>query len=468
MNKSHDNLDFALVGHNFFAFLLSIGLLKRGKKILLLDDNRFNYGDFFTNSLTSLDVEFLKSWGLASDLGPLINIEKYLAPSSVYFLVGKKQVVLGDLPHRNFRELCRKFPNLFLAENVSKDVFIHESEIANFDNVYNDFCQKISALLFNEKRASKLSLLFENSLPEILKSNFSHFFTHFTNKEKMNLQDAYEFNSLMFMTRGFFQKRLSITGSKSEIMHLFFSLISPYYKLDHEKLVADLLQVHLENGGDFKKLNLSDLKFQKGLVQSFELESYDGIIRPNKMAFVGGFPVGLPAKLGKMNSSSYGCLAVDFVLEGLAPKILIGKKYVFTSQMKTGTDYPFWEVYFNENKATFNVIMAKKEGTKIDFIYDRVKEILCQDLKFLFPEFEFVVVDCQMKFTLDVFIEDKDFNAHLRSEGGLKKRLRDALEDSSPLFFSRLKNVLYFGPYNEESLGTFSSLVEIKRWQESL
>ena len=110
---NNTNLDFALVGHNYFAFLLSIGLLNRGKNVLILDDNRFNYGDFFTNSLTSLDVEFLKSWGAESALQPLIIIEKYLVPSNIYFFVGKKQIVLGDLPHRNFRELCRKFPRLF-------------------------------------------------------------------------------------------------------------------------------------------------------------------------------------------------------------------------------------------------------------------------------------------------------------------------------------------------------------------
>ena len=464
----NSNLDFALVGHNFFAFLLSIGLLKRGKKVLVLDDDRFNYGDFFTNSLTNLDVEFLKAWGVESELTPLINIEKYLSPSSVYFFVGKKQIVLGDLPHRNYRELCRKFPGLFLESNASKTGLTYENEIVNFDNVYTDFCQKISALLFNEKRASKILMLFENSLPETLKSSFNHFFSHFGHKDKMPEQEMYDFNALMYMTRGFFQNRLSITGSKSEIMHLFFSLVSPYYKLDHEKLIADLLQEHLDKGGEFKKLNLADLKFQKGFVQSFALESFDGIIRPNKMAFIGGYPVGLPIKLGKTSSASYNCLNVVFTLKDEVPKLLEGKKCVFTSPIKIGTDRPFWEVYFHGKAAVFNVIMAKKEGTKIDFIYERVKGILMGDLNYLFPEYTFEALECQMKFTLDVFIEDKDYNAHKRPDSGLKKQLVDVLEDSAPLLISRLKNVLYFGPYNEDSLGTFSSLVEIKRWRESL
>ncbi len=467
-NVNNTNLDFALVGHNFFAYLLSIGLLNRGKKVLILDDNRFNYGDFFTNSLTSLDVEYLKSWGAESALQPLINIEKYLVPSNAYFFVGKKQIVLGDLPHRNFRELCRKFPRLFMNVDLNTTAMTEESEKENFDKIYNDFCQTICALSFNEKKASKISALFENSLPEVLKSNFNHFFSHFSKKDKMNEIDVYEFHALMFMTRGFFQNRLSITGSKSEIMHLFFSLISPYFKLDHERLIADLLQAHLELGGEFKKLNLSDLKSQKGFLQSFELESFDGIIKPNKMAFIGGYPVGLPIKLGKTSAASYNCLNVVMTLKDLAPSLLNNKKYVFTSPIKIGTDQPFWEVYFNDKSIIFNVIMSKKEGIKIDFIFDRVKDILLKDLKFLFPEFEFVIDDCKMKFTLDVFIEDKDFNAHKRLDAGFKKRLVDVLDDSAPLLISRLQNVLYFGPYNEDSLGRFSSLVEIRKWSDSL
>lgn len=462
------NLDFALVGHNFFAFLLSIGLLNRGKKVLVLDDDRFNYGDFFTNSLTSLDVEFLKSWGEASDLAPLRNIENYLSPGKVYFFVGKKQVVLGDAPHRNFRELCRKFPKLFYTSKNLSGSFSHENEIIAFDNVYNDFCQKVSALLFNEKSASKISLLFENSIPEDLKNHFNYFFSHFSKRETMDEGELYDFNALIFMMRGFFQNRLSVTGSKSEIMHLFFSLISPYYKLDHERLIADLLAHHLSIGGEFKKLNLSDLKFQSGLVKSFELESFDGIIKPQKMAFVGGYPVGLPIKLQTTQSASYNCLNTVMTFKDTVPKLLNGKKCVFTSPIKIGTERPFWEVNFQDNKATFNIIMAKKEGVKIDFIFERVKSILLADLAFLFPEYTFDLADCQMKFTLDVFIEDKDFNAYKRTEASFRKKIVSVLEDSAPLLISRLKNVLYFGPYNEDSLGTFSSLIEIKRWRESL
>jgi hypothetical protein len=126
-------------------------------------------------------------------------------------------------------------------------------------------------------------------------------------------------------------------------------------------------------------------------------------------------------------------------------------------------------VNFGKDKqATFNLILAKKEGTKIEFISEITKELLLSDLAYLFPEFDLKIAHTQMKFTLDVFIEDKDFKAHERLEASLSKKIVDVIEDSAPLLMSRLKNVLYFGPYNEDSLGTFSSLIEMKKWKESL
>jgi hypothetical protein len=458
------DIDYALVGHNYITFLLSIGLLNRGKKVLVLDDDRFNYGDFFTNSLTLLDVEFLRNWGELGELLPLKNISDYLSPASVYFFVGKKQIVLGDSPIRNYRELCRKFPNLFM--NTKSGALTNLEEV-DFNSKYDLFCTDVTRAIFLEKNSSKVAKIFETSIPEDLLFHFQYFFSHFGNKDNMSDVERSEFNALIFMTRGFFQNRLSTTGSRSEIMHLFFSLISPYFKLDHERLISDLQLVHQAAGGEFKKLNLADLKFQSGLVKSFELESFEGIIRPKKMAFIGGYPVGLPIRL-KTSSSSYNCLNVTVSFKNSLPELLKNKKLIFSSPMKIGTDRPLWEVSFGETGAIFNIIQALREGTKIEFIRDRVIDLIGHDLAYIFPEYELHIADVQMKFTLDVFIEDKDFEAYKRTKTSLGMKLVEVLEDSAPLIFSRLKNVLYFGPYNEDALGTFSSLIEIKKWRESL
>lgn len=456
------DIDYALVGHNFITFLLSIGLLNRGKKVLVLDDDRFNYGDFFTSSLTLLDVEFLRAWGELGDLAPLKNIDQYLGPSSVYFTIGKKQIVLGDTAERNYRELCRKFPQLFLNGDVIKS----ETSQA-FNEMYGDFCSKVTKAIFVEKKPGKISKIFETSIPAGLLSSFQFFFDKFSAKDSMTETEKAEFNAFVFMTRGFFQSRLSTTGSRSEIMHLFFSLISPYFKLDHDRLIKDLLAVHQLSGGEFKKLNLADLKFQSGLVKSFELESFEGLIKPKKMAFIGGYPVGLPIKL-KTSSASYNCLNISVRFKNPVSALLEQKKVLFSSPMKIGTDRPFWEVYFEGDTAVFNIIMAKREGTKIEFIRDRVLNLLNEDLQYLYPEYKFEILEADMRFTLDVFIEDKDYEAYKRLDGGLAAKLVHVIEDSAPLLISRLKNVRYFGPYNEDALGTFSSLIEIKKWRETL
>lgn len=459
------NIDYALVGHNFITFLLSIGLLERKKKVLVLDDDRFNYGDFATNSLTSLDVQFLRNWGEKGNLIPLQNIDQYLTPQPVTFFVGKKQVVLGDTPIRNYRELCRKFPHLFMGDNQS---MLSESDLGSeFNTNYYEFCSKVSSAIYAEKNAGKSSKLFESFIPANLLQHFQFFFAHFANKSTMNEGTKSEFNSFVFMMRGFFQNRLSITGSRTEIMHLFFSLISPYYKLDHEKLIDDLLQVHQSSGGEFKKLNLADLKFQKGVVKSFELDSFEGSIKPKKMAFIGGYPVGLPIRL-KTSSSSYNCLNISVKFKHTLPALLKNKKMIFSSPMKIGTERPFWEVTFLEKSAVFHQVMAKREGSKVDFIKDRVINLLADDLLFLFPEYNLDIAEFEMKYTLDVFIEDKNYQAYKRGPATLGVKLVEVLEDTAPLLFSRLKNVHYFGPYNEDALGTFSSLIEIKRWRDTL
>ena len=146
------NVDFALVGHNFITFLLSLGLLDRGKKVLILDDDRFNYGEFFTNSLTALDVQFLKAWGTRSNLAPLKKLDDYIRPESFTFFVGKKQVVLGGRPSENYRELCRKYAHLFFKQKHDLTLFDDERATQEFNSQYYEFAQKITDALFHEPK----------------------------------------------------------------------------------------------------------------------------------------------------------------------------------------------------------------------------------------------------------------------------------------------------------------------------
>ena len=461
------DIDYALVGNNFITFLLSIGLMNRGKKVLVLDDDRFNYGQLSTSSLTLLDLEFLRNWGESSGILPLKNIDQYITAQPLNYYVGKKQIVLGDTPFRNYRELCRKFPYLFMNEKSSELMASSADEGDLYNQKYLDFAAKVTQSLFLEKKISKVNKVFENSIPPDLMFQFQYFFSHFSKKDLMDENLRSEFNTLIFMSRGFFQNRLSPSGSRTEIGHLFFSLLSPFFKLNHQKLVQDLQEVHLAAGGEFKKLNLADLNFQKGHIKSFELKSFNGLIRPRKMIFIGGLPEGLPLRL-KTSAASYHCLNVIVKFKNPLPKFLINKKIIFSSAMKIGTDKPFWEASFFQETSLFNIIVTKPEGAKTDFIREAVLKLLKADLLFLYPEYNLAIENTEMNFTLDLFIEDKDYNAYQKIHTTFKMKLTSILEQSSPLLFSRLKNVLYFGHYNESACGTFSSLIELLRWRRSL
>ncbi len=465
------DVDYALVGHNFYAFLLSISLLQKGKKVLVLDDNRFNYGDFFTSSLTCLDVALLKEWGEQSQLEPLKNLDQYLSPTNVTFNIGRRQFVLGDSPHRNIRELARKYPEVFLPPGFDQDFFKHEHLINEFNTQFFELGRALAAHLYHPKKKNNFNQHFFQVLPLKCKEFFDHFLSLFMKPDFPSVDEQSDFHAFVFMMRGFFQSRLSVSGSKLELLHLMTCLISPFYKLDHERLVSDLLNIHSSLGGEFKKLNLSDLKFQQGLLKSFELESFDGVIKPQKVAFIGGYPVGLPIKLKTGPSRSFYCLQVNCKFKNELLPLFINKKFVFSSKIKVGTDRPFWEVNFGGDSAVFNLITNKKEGTKISFIKDKMLELLLSDLKYIFPECEWAIddrADLDMHFTLDVFLEDKNFYAHLKNNFAFKKRVVEVIEDSAPLFMSTLKNVTYFGPYNEEALGTYSSLIEMKNWRDRL
>lgn len=216
-------------------------------------------------------------------------------------------------------------------------------------------------------------------------------------------------------------------------------------------------------------MNLEALHFQSGIVQSFALESFDGMIRPKKMAFIGGHPQNLPIKLNITKGFSYHCLRVEVKFTQELSPVLRNKKFAFSTPMKIGTDRPFWEVEFDDHQgASFNVIMIKKEGTKVEFIEKKVEAILLDDLHYLYPEYNFEILETRMFFTHDILVEDSDINAHKRKDKTIKRQIVNILADSTPLFMPKLKNALYFGPYYDNWLGRYSSLIELRRWREYL
>jgi hypothetical protein len=208
------------------------------------------------------------------------------------------------------------------------------------------------------------------------------------------------------------------------------------------------------------------LKFQRGAIKGMELESYEGLITPKKIFFVGGHPLGLPIKFERPKNI-YNCLRAEINIKKI-PKYLIGKKIVFSSPLKVSTNRPMFEADFFENKIELNIVVQKKNGSKVEFIKDAILEELKQDLKYLFFDAKIDIISCEMKFTHDIFIEENNKNNNIKGEFKFKNKLSDLLFTLDPIKLHRPKNVFYLGPYNDGFLGTLSSLIEIYRWQERI
>lgn len=451
------NTDIALVGHNFFSYLMGIGLLSKKKSVLILDDTRFNHGSLLTDSLTILDLEILKKWGDKYDVPTLKKMEEYIQFSPISFFVGKTEVLLGHNPYRNYTELARKFPEFFPDSNLT----------LNFDQSVYQVAQCLADAFYSDKNIIEIPKLLINFKTLEVMKKFDEFYALFLKKDKWDIDKLGALNSFVSLSRGFFHNRLSINGSRSELMHLFFSILSPRFKFDHAKFSEDL-QTHFKSiGGEFKKLNIAAMKMQRGLVTSFELESFEGIISPTHLLFLGGEPTGLPIIL-KEKVNAYNAMEIKLHLKEPIANFLVDKRIFFSSPMKTGTTWPFWEACFHHDYIVFKVVMIRRQGIKEDFIADKVIKYLLDDLEYIYPEQQFQVVSSFLKFTFDVLIEDNNVNAHLKELPKTKFRPIKVYSKITPFSFLRLRNVSYLGPYSGTHYGVFSSLIQLQKSMESL
>jgi hypothetical protein len=458
----NQNVDSVLIGHNYMTFLLSLGLQSRGKKILVLDDDRFNYGDFFTNTVSKIDIEFLKAHGQKFNNQALLDLDSYLTIIPEFFHIGKTQVFLGQRPSENLQELLRKFPTIFNHNEWASQI-----NLTQFNQDFDHYCVTIAEKLVLAVKKTKWQQVFDiPEKPLVLSKLLDSLSLALSKKDQLNESSRLELNALVYLFRGFYQNRFSIAGSQLEFSHMIISLLSPLYRLNHEKLTSELRTLFLEKGGEFKKLNLADIKFHKGVVKGLELESYEGFVFPKKVVFVGGQPLGLPLSF-KNPRAVYNCLNLISTNE-ILPKHLIGKKMIFTSPMKISTDFPVMEILFHQNAIEFNLVIRKQNGTKIDFIKQKMIKELKSDLYYLYPELNLNFNDVVMKFTHDIFIEDNNYKSKTKNMFGLKLKITDLLFENNPLKFIRPKNVYYLGPYNDGFLGTFSSLIEVQAWQEKI
>jgi len=459
VTKTQHQYDYAMVGHNYISYMMSIPLIKKGKKIIVLDDDHFNYGDMFTNSMLYLDAKFLSEYGALEDIPILSKVLEYTDIKGHYFYLGRKSFFLGLNPFDSYRELTRKWPQFFLETSISSE---------EFNQYYFESCNTLAFnFLFNKKsKSSYLDIFLKSVHPELIKL-FEGFFSKFEQKKNFSIELRHEFHAFVFLMRSFLQNRMAISGTKSEIFHLFMAMLSPFYVLKHEKLVHELKNIHQSFGGTYRDLKMVNLKLDSNKLSGIELFNFEGLLNPNNVVFFGGNPKIENLRLKNAEKTAYQMIKGKIQLSKI-PDYIKNVKLIFTSPIKIGTDHPLFEVTFETQSLVFNILSYRRNGDKLDFIKDELLQSLHADLNYLYPEIDFEFIHSELDFTQDIFLEDKNFLAHLKKDNKSLTGFSHFFMQNSPVVFKKLKNVFYFGPFNNESLGLFSSLVELKKWQTKI
>ncbi|MBT3586070.1 MAG: hypothetical protein HN509_14285 [Halobacteriovoraceae bacterium] len=467
------DIDMALIGKSYLSFILSLKLLDQKKNVLLLDDERFQFGSLFANSLGALEKDFLVTWGEDNDIGPLANLENYLVQKPLLFTFENKRLFLGGQPSRNILEIARKLPFLF-KELKKGDFFEHLGESSHdygpreFDKSFLDYTKRVGQTLYRYKTNQNTGLnTFMGHCPKDLNEYFQHFCQTVNKGVGEAKEDDKGARCLLYMAQAHFQKRFSLQWSSFELLHLFLSLLSPYYELDQDRLLEDLIPFFKRRGGEFKKTYIREWFFHKGKPWSMELASYEGIIHPHKISFLGGSPTGMPLKLAPL-AAYYGNIISVFDCDKEAAAKLEGQRIIFCNQNKIGTDFPLWEAEFSNSQLVINYFARQEKGSKIEFYRTQMEKEIRDDLVTIYPHLKDKINLISMNFGQEVLIDDSH-GARRHRPGRVPLPRKVHFRDTSrPGNGSKLSNVYYFGPYKEGPLGLLSSLMEIKDVQQFL
>jgi len=455
-------LDAVLIGHNYLNTMLAMTLIKKGKKILLIDDVRFNAGEILTHSLSMLDLMTLKSWAEFNQVRSLLRIEDYLQPHQYFIFIKKREVFLGNQVSANLQELERKYPVFFKATDVQSKLKLSLQA--------EEFCLEWSKLFVHFKPHFfkpdlSLAKLLKQSKFSLLLEHFLYFYQSFKNKVHLDDETRALLNSLTYTTRAIFHGHLSQTGQLNELVHLYLTMILPSYKVNHDALMQDFLQELKQAGGEFKEMSVGEFQLQGSIVKGMELKSFDGLIESNQYIFMGSLPKELDFDW-EQSRGQYTSLNVQIQL-AQTPHFLRQKKVISSSPMRISTDRPLFEMTFFEKSIEIKWVIFRQSGTKLSFVKESVLNDIKRELLFLFPEFSFEIKAYSMNFSKDLFLVDSGFHSFGRSATKqMGKQLNLIL---SPLRKQRAKNVFFIGPSHrllKNNLGLTSTLIEIKKWQE--
>jgi hypothetical protein len=440
--------DLVVVGKSYLHYIYALEALKENSNVLLLEDSRLSFGDLYSHGIGDLEYSYLVTLGNDRDIAPLRDLSCYLSEKVINFHWEGIHLILGGEPWDNLKELSRKYPSFFPFND-----FICENDSFNFNLEFKTYVKLLGKSSYRFKMIQNVNMeYFLKTCPVMIKKLYESF------KDCLD-KDEENSKPFLYFFRGYYHKFYSSAHPDYEIFHLFILLLSKHYVINQDKLMSDLTPVLIGFGGDYKETKIQDWKFHKSRPWSLELSSFEGIIHPEKIVFLGCDPRKLSlrasCKEALYQSVHFRCPIEDSRLSFFKDSIIVQG-----NRENMGGSIPSWQFEIEDGDLVGFCAFRKNKGSKVSFVEEELKRWLEAELNKCLPRLSSSLID-DIDFNLgEEFFPDDSF--HYKKAFIPKQKSIVLSNYSNPLSKEKLSNVSYIGPLKRHAFGFYGQLLTLK------
>lgn len=439
----HNKYDTIIVGHNYPALILSKILIKTQPELLMIDDERVQSAGNWAQELSLVDLKLLKKIGEYYELAPLKNLDQYIQIKPWFLRIGMNTIRLGGSVGENVQELKRKLGNENLVSVQMPD---------NFEDIFNDYCERVVTDIWNLKLIKNWdTVLSTTPVDEVLGKIL-------TEAEKL-VSFSETTASLSYLLQAIHHRYVTNHLSSTQKRFLSLRLLSPRYRIDHDRLLKDL---DLVCGHSVKESLIKNWQFRTN-EKSVLLESYEGVVKSKRILYVGEFYKDLPF-IFKVPSTSYSACTLRMKSTKKYFSAFTTAEFFVTSEENLGKKIPFMKLIFSsESELRVTFPLTKIPGDKLNFNFEEAKKQIFDELANFIPLIDSETFTCELSADQDSHIELINFSqkkAESYDVGVLN--FGELMEIPAPLKMTKLKDLDYWGQFRGNYLGIFSFFMEAK------
>lgn len=367
LKKNYDNV---YLGLNYISLIMGIIKQEQGNSGLIIDHPQYSQTSNWLLNIGLVDKYILEGHGKNNGIYPLENLDQYLRKVNGLIYFNDKCVELSSSPYLNLKELTRKFPSEFLELFYP---FIEKYNETEFNAQFSDFFKQ---LVYKNQFKEIEDVLKEENLPII---------RDFLNTYKKFLSTDIEFiKQLNHIIQMMYQVKFSANINRNDSLFLFLLLISPRFLIKRDEFTQELTFHFKKLGGDLKNTSISALGEDENYLRYMTLNSLDGAIELKEAFFFGTVDDQFFLE-PRFKGSKYKSIHFECPIDNDYAAFYQDKRIVFSENNRIGSDFPYWELRFEEKSIKGAYAYNEKQGSKASFYYPQLIEDVYQSLRKLLP-----------------------------------------------------------------------------------